>query len=115
LLQRGERHQRTVAIHAAMSVSGTKRTSNWRPAMSAFGGNLLQNYFAPWREEYFSKSSLERRILIQETVISDSDIPTFGDQLLTGRVLQHIRGQSGHRVDADQCPLLTQSGHLLVV
>jgi hypothetical protein len=33
--------------------------SYWARAMSVFWRNLLQNYFGPWREEQFSKSSLE--------------------------------------------------------
>jgi hypothetical protein len=37
--------------------------------VSALPMNLLQNYFAPLREEQFSKSSLEQEILIHETVV----------------------------------------------
>jgi hypothetical protein len=41
------------------SAAGTfsPRQAGW--SMSALPPNLLQNYFRPWREEQFSKSSLE--------------------------------------------------------
>jgi len=39
--------------------------------------DLLQNYFAPWHKEYFSKLRLGPEILIQETVVSDSEIAHF--------------------------------------
>jgi hypothetical protein len=45
--------------------------------MSALPPNVLQNYFAPWREEQFSKSRLEQEILIHQTAVSDSDIAHF--------------------------------------
>jgi hypothetical protein len=45
--------------------------------MSAFGGNVLQNYFEPQSEEQLSKLRPEREILIQETTAADSIIARF--------------------------------------
>jgi hypothetical protein len=73
--------------------------------MSAFGGNVLQNYFE-W---------VARAILIQDqTKMSNVDSPhrsigfDYCAIAMWQRVLQHIRGQSGHRDLKPQC--LTQSG-----
>jgi hypothetical protein len=60
-------------ISNLMTISGQQAALRWVDAMSAYPSNVLQNYFSPWRVEYFSKSRLEPGILIQETVVADSD------------------------------------------
>jgi hypothetical protein len=50
-------------------VNDALATQRRRSCLSAITPNLLQNDFAPLREEQFSKSNLEQGILIHETVV----------------------------------------------
>ena len=76
-------------MNGGMSAIGTKRTSQFVRRMSAFGGNVLQNYF----------ERVARAILIQDqTKKSNVDSPhrsigfDYCAIAMRQRILQHIRG-----------------------
>ena len=85
-----------------------KQGEQLQKVMSALPPNVLQNYF----------EGVARAILIQDqTKMSNVDSPhrsigfDYCAIAMRQRVLQHIRGKSGHRADSSACPLITLFRH----